>query len=88
MTPFEVPELRNMLLKSRKNEMLRDVYKRKYDTVVDDIKYHQYLARYCARLSFSEEDNIIQCRECGIIWDFDGGARRYPGRLRRQGSGS
>ena len=42
-----------------------------YDVVVKDVKYHQALARYCARLSFEETTRVVMCCECGIVWEYD-----------------
>ena len=43
--------------------MERDMWKRRYDTVVDDLSCHQYYANYIAR----QADDFIICCEEGLL---------------------
>ena len=66
--PFELTDLRELILKIRKNEMERDLWRRRYSAVVDDLTCHQYAAEYISRNPISED--LIECCESGL-YDHD-----------------
>ena len=66
MPPFEIRDIRELILTHRKNGMERDMWKGRYDTVVDDLSCHQYYADYIARYP----GELIICCEEGLL-DFN-----------------
>ena len=69
MNPFEIVDLRALILKHRRDVMLRDRWRRVYDAVIDDLRYHQYMATYCASVPNAPE--ILECCEQGDVFDMD-----------------
>ena len=69
--PFEISDIRELILKHRKEAMLRDVWRKRYSSVVDDLSCHCYTASYIASRPPEEAEDLLACCEQGFVYDHD-----------------